>query len=211
MNIKNKTRKEVRTLGKGKKQAIAVAKTPVVVETEKVVKVETKTVKEEEKGAEVTIDLKKLWEFVRTAKEVPADLKIKAGDVEVNIHDAFKKAFEVFSVTTPCVVSRTAFLNLVCNQQEIAPRESKRLNKEENKTNTMYGNGFNFQNQFDADGANYFIFGFLKYKIFKGEKFVAYKYGRLEDKVVFVLLPIEKHEDFMSGKMLNDEKMLMVQ
>jgi hypothetical protein len=196
------------------KKAVA----PEVVKQEEI-PVEQQTVSTEPavvaKPVTLSVDFKKAYEESNGKKELPKELKFHTdGQKEINLLSAFTDAFSTSLVNggvtgvdqLPVVVSRMKVLNTFCILNEITPKFSVRVNKNENKTETTYGQVPQFADTFIVDGLNYRILGFLKYRVVRMENMVAVKIG-----INFLVMSTEMYDtQFVKGLLLNDVDVTVV-
>jgi len=151
------------------------------------------------------VDFKKAFEYLRSRsfRELPVDFKFKtAGEKELNLHDAYSVILKTVCPEKPTkviAISRNRWLNLFCINNQLKPTDSKRTNKEENKSLTMYGVVPLYADGFEVDGDNYPILGWLKHPVFRVDDVAVVKYG-----IHMLVMPQVEYEKLVKGQLLED-------
>ena len=152
------------------------------------------------------LNCKKLYEsLVVRSNELSDNFVWKVGSREIGLKAAFVETALSFIgckdlSTTILSVSRDKFLNHFCELVKVQPNASKRINKNENKSVSTYGKVvIDTVDQFDVDGENYLILGFLKYPVVITENWVLVKSG-----INLVIMKPELFGLIKAGTMLDD-------
>lgn len=213
---KNKVSQEVQQELKDLSQISVESETvdiaPVESKTVDIVPVEKpQAVAPEVKENVLVVNMKELYEMqLRNKKELPANYEYVAPKTQrkINLTVAFAEVLGEFleaDMNFPIAILRKLFLNKFCSMNELTPLPSKRLNKEENKANAVYGEVEKYIDKFDSDD-NYRLFGFLQYPKVVFSDFVLVKY----DVYLIIFEKSDYENTLMQGQRLQDEKLQII-